>query len=110
LWAVIAMVLAFLAFRGHNWARITLVVSSAVTFVACLAAFPRGLAPIIVGAPFTSLLFTAAAHDWFARRTRATYPPAYYTPPRQEPSRQEPRQEYDAPPGRDEQEPPSNVW
>jgi hypothetical protein len=110
LWAVIAMVLAFLAFRGHNWARITLVVSSAVTFVACLAAFPFGLAHMIVAAAVIVLLFTGGANDWFARRTRATYPPAYYTPPRQEPSRQEPRQEYDAPPGRDEQEPPSNVW
>jgi len=110
LWAVIAMVLAFLAFRGHNWARITLVVSSAVTFLVCLAAFPFGLAHMIVAAAVIVLLFTGGANGWFARRTRPTYPPAYYAPPRQEPPGQEPRQEYDAPPGRDEQEPPSNVW
>ncbi|HET7356712.1 MAG TPA: hypothetical protein VFJ09_08565 [Nocardioidaceae bacterium] len=102
LWAVIAMVLAFLAFRGHNWARITLVVSSAVTFVACLAAFPFGLAHMIVAAAVIVLLFTGGANDWFARRTRPTYPPAYYPPQRP--------QEYGAPPERDEQDPPSNVW
>src|SRR5690348_3804268 len=31
LWCAVAMVLAFLTFRGHNWARITLVVSAAVS-------------------------------------------------------------------------------
>jgi hypothetical protein len=75
-----------------------------------VAAFPWGLAQFSVAAAVLVVVFTGGAHDWFARRTRATYPPAYYAPPRQEPSRQEPRQEYDAPPGRDEQEPPSNVW
>ena len=109
LWAVIAMVLAFLAFRGHNWARITLVVSSAVTFLVCLAAFPFGLAHMVVAAAVIVLLFTGGANNWFARRARPTYPAAYYPPPRQG-ADAPPRQEYDEPPGRDEQDPPSNVW
>jgi hypothetical protein len=101
-------VLAFLAFRGHNWARITLVVSSAVTFLVCLAAFPFGLAHMIVAAVVIVLLFTGGANGWFARRTRPAYPPGYYPP--QQAHDVPPRQEYDAPPGRDEQDPPSNVW
>ncbi|KRB78646.1 hypothetical protein ASE01_05190 [Nocardioides sp. Root190] len=44
LWALAAIVLAGLTFVGHNWARITLVVSAAcaalVTLVMCLAAPP----------------------------------------------------------------------
>ncbi len=115
LWAVAAMVLAFLAFRGHNWARIVLVVSAAITFVVCLAAFPFGLAHMIVAGAVVVLLFTGGANDWFAGRGRAVYPPYGQWPP-QGPQGlpqgfpQGPPQGPAQPPPPEEQEPPRNVW
>ena len=111
-WCVVSMVLAFLAFRGHNWARITLVVSAAVAALFGAFAFPTGLAHAIVAAAVIVLLFTGGANDWFARRSRPSYPPAYYPPQHPQGYGAPPQhpQEYGGPPQRDEKDPPSNVW
>ncbi len=73
LWSVIAIVLAALAMKGRNWARITLVVSSAVTAVFALLAI-TSLLPVIwlVGAvAVIVLLFTGGANEWYAEKARS---------------------------------------
>jgi hypothetical protein len=74
LWAVIAMVLAFLAFRGHNWARITLAVSCGFTILFSLLGITSGisLVTLIAAIVVLVLLFTGGAGAWF--RPQPSYP------------------------------------
>jgi len=110
-WCAAAMVLAFLTFRGHNWARITLVVSAAVTLLFGLFAFPVTLAHLIVAAAVIVLLFTGGANAWFAgRAAHPSYgpPPGSGYGPLPGQGHQPPRQGHQPPP--DDRQPPRNVW
>lgn len=82
-WCLAAMVLAFLAYRRQNWARITLVISAATTLVFSLAALPFSLLNMIGAGATIVLLFTGGANQWFSRRTGGypSYPQQY--PPQQ---------------------------
>lgn len=65
-WSVAAMVLAWFAYRGANWARITLVVSSAMTVLVSLAAFPVGILHTLGAGAVIGLLFLGGANEWFS--------------------------------------------
>ncbi|MFC5727330.1 MULTISPECIES: hypothetical protein [Nocardioides] len=70
LWALAAIVVAYLTFRGHNWARITLAVSSAVAGATCLALAlgnPGLIVLVVVLATCTWLLLRADVTAWFQR-------------------------------------------
>lgn len=66
-WAVVAIVLGWFAYRGVNWARITLVVSSSVALLVSLATFPVGLLHTLGAGAVIALLFAGGANDWYAR-------------------------------------------
>lgn len=68
-WSAIAMVLAFLAMRRSNAARIGLVVSSALTALLSLFAIMSGASVVtLVGAVAVIVcLFTGGAGPWYAR-------------------------------------------
>lgn len=72
-WSVIAIVLAALAMKGRNRARITLVVSAAVTAVFALLAITSLLSGIwLIGAvTVIVLLFTGGANEWYAEKSRS---------------------------------------
>jgi hypothetical protein len=70
LWAIAAIVLAYLTFRRHNWARITLAVSSAVAGVTALAMSignPALILLVAILAISTWLLLRADVAAWFRR-------------------------------------------
>ncbi|CAN5148717.1 hypothetical protein BH18ACT9_BH18ACT9_18290 [soil metagenome] len=104
-WSLGAIVLAVLAFRRLNWARITLVVSAAVAGLlaaALSAVFGGGWVPLTlaaVAAVTVVLLFTGGANRWYADKPRPPHssggPPAPgqpgHQPPHQPPAMQEPR-------------------
>ena len=65
-WAVAAMLLAWLTWRRHDWARWLLAISAGAVLVAAAFAFPFGL-PLQVGCAATiGLLFAPASRAWFA--------------------------------------------
>jgi len=70
LWCVAAIVLAILALRRFNWARITLVVSSAVTVAVSALSITGGVSVItLLGAiAVIVLLFTGGAGEWYRGR------------------------------------------
>jgi hypothetical protein len=70
LWCLIAVVLAIFVLRRSNGARITLVVSSAMTALVSLLAIGTLVSVVtLIGAiAVIVLLFTGGANDWFARR------------------------------------------
>lgn len=72
-WSVIAIVLAALAMKGRNWARITLVVSAAVTALVALLGITSLLSGIwLIGAvAVVVLLFTGGANEWYAEKSRS---------------------------------------
>ena len=78
-WCVSAIVLAALAFRGHNWARILLAVSAAFAALFSIAAFPVGLLVTVAAGITVAMLLVPASNDWFAGRPSRTAP-QYYTP------------------------------
>jgi hypothetical protein len=65
-WGIAAMVLAWFTYRRANWARITLVVSSAMTALVSLVAFPVGLLHTLGAGAVAALLFMGGANEWFA--------------------------------------------
>jgi hypothetical protein len=71
-WCAFAAVLAVLAFRRIEWARIVLVVSAAITAVLCLIGAAVGglllLVPLIASVACIALLMRADTRPWFARR------------------------------------------
>jgi hypothetical protein len=75
-WCLIATILGFLVMRRSNAARITLVVSSAVTAVFSLIGIASGVSAItlIAAIAVIVLLFTGGAGDWFKRRSAAQVP------------------------------------
>jgi hypothetical protein len=127
-WCLIAMVLAFLAFRRANWARITLAVSAGVTALVSIVALPVTAGNLISAAAVVVLLFTGGANQWYARRPGyPSYPGPYGGPPPggspggqpprypgeqppRYPGEQPPRYPGEQPPSGDQQQPPKNVW
>jgi hypothetical protein len=69
-WCVIACILAALVLRRSNAARITLVVSSAVTALFSLLAITSLVSAVTLLAAVATivLLFVGGANDWFKRR------------------------------------------
>lgn len=78
IWCLIATILGFMVLRRSNAARITLVISSAITALLSLLAIGSGISAITLIAAIATivLLFTGGAGDWFARRNPAA-PAAY---------------------------------
>lgn len=66
-WCLAAMVLALLAFRRQNWARIVLVVSAAISILLGLVAFPFDVLHLIAAGAVIALLFTGGANRWYSR-------------------------------------------
>jgi hypothetical protein len=79
-WAVVACVLAFLTWRGHNWARITLAVSAGMTALFSLLAIPVSLVHLVAAAAVVGLLFSPASNQWFRARAAGRLPPPPYPP------------------------------
>lgn len=77
LWCLIALVLGFLVLRRSNGARITLVVSSAVTAIISLLGIGSGVSALtlIAAIAVIVLLFTGGAGDWFKRKNAAASMP-----------------------------------
>ena len=77
-WSVIAIVLAALAMKGRNWARITLVVSAVMAALFSLLAITSLFSVIwLVGAvAVIVLLFTGGANEWYAEQSRKGAPTA----------------------------------
>lgn len=105
-WCLAAIVLAVLAYRRVNWARVMLVVSAALTVLLSLVAITSLISaiPLIVAGAVVVLLFTGGANEWYSRKGgflpgRRSFPPPG-----------DPQQYGGQPPGRDAQEPPKNVW
>lgn len=74
-WSFAAVALAVLAFRRVGWARIALVVSSAMTVLFSFGALPSSLLLMIPAAATIVLLFTGGANAWYARRPGSFGPP-----------------------------------
>jgi len=76
LWCLIALILGFLVLRRSNAARITLVVSSAVTALVSLIGIGSGVSALtlIAAIAVIVLLFTGGAGDWFKRKNAAAVP------------------------------------
>jgi hypothetical protein len=77
IWGVVAMVLAWFAYRRANWARITLVVSAGMTALFSLVAFPVGLLHTLGSIAVVALLFTGGANEWYARRGGQGFPGSF---------------------------------
>eukprot|EP01031_Cornospumella_fuschlensis_P019094 gene19094-23392_t len=69
-WCISAIVLGVLTLRRRNWARIMLVVSSAVTALFSLLGITSGISALtlIAAIAVIVLLFTGGANQWFAKR------------------------------------------
>jgi len=87
-WCLSSMVLAVLAYRGQNWARVLLAVSAAFAGLFSLAAFPVGLLVTVAAGVTVALLLVPASNDWFAGR--APRSAGYYAPYGQPPAGQAP--------------------
>lgn len=72
-WCLIATILGFLVLRRSNGARITLVISAAMTAILSLLGIASGISAItlIAAIAVIVLLFTGGAGDWFKRRNAA---------------------------------------
>ncbi|HEU4513197.1 MAG TPA: hypothetical protein VFR87_08825 [Nocardioidaceae bacterium] len=79
-WGASAMVLAWFAYRRSNWARIALVVSSGLTLVFSVVAFPVGLLHTLGAGAVIALLFIGGAQQWYSRRGGPGGYPGPYQP------------------------------
>lgn len=71
-WSLIAIVLAVLAMRRQNWARITLVISAVLSLALSLLGTIAAVFPAVwlIGAiAVIVLLFTGGANQWYAGRS-----------------------------------------
>jgi len=75
-WCLIACILAALVLRRSNAARITLVVSSAMTALISLLGIGSGVSAItlLAAVAVIVLLFVGGANDWFKGKGRQTIP------------------------------------
>lgn len=71
IWCVVAFVVAIFAFRRHNWARIVLVVSAAMSALLCLVTIASGVSavPLLASIATIVLLFVGGANGWYSRRS-----------------------------------------
>lgn len=69
-WCLSAIVLGILTLKRHNWARIMLVVSAAVSALLSLLGITSGVSALtlIASVAVIVLLFTGGANQWFAKR------------------------------------------
>jgi len=104
-WAAAAIVLAWFAYRRANWARITLVVSSAMTLLLSLLGIPFGLLHTLGAGAVIVLLFTGGANEWFTRRPAAQGYPGPFQPYGQPPQQGQQPPPYGQPPQQGQQSP-----
>jgi len=77
IWSLIALVMAFLAMRRQNWARIVTVVSAAMTALLSLL----GIASVVSGLTLIAavaaivLYFVGGANEWYSRKNAQQQPP-----------------------------------
>jgi hypothetical protein len=81
LWALVACVLAVFVWRGHNWARILLAISSVLAALFCLVTVPLSVLHLVASAVVVGLLFSPAANQWFRDRSVRRPPPGPPAPP-----------------------------
>lgn len=77
-WSLIAIGLAVLTWRGHNWARIVLILSTVVMVLLCLLGIPVTLPLLLAGLAVLMALVAPPARGYFRRSGRfgAAVPPA----------------------------------
>jgi hypothetical protein len=73
-WSVGAIVLAWFAWRRHNWARYLLAASAVVTLLVGTVAFPVGLPHQIACALAAGGLFAPKSRAWYAGQQAPTPP------------------------------------
>ncbi|HET6626716.1 MAG TPA: hypothetical protein VFG63_10020 [Nocardioidaceae bacterium] len=124
IWCLSAIVLAVLAYRRQNWARITLVVSAGFAALFSLLAITSlvSVITLLTAGATIALLFTGGANQWFSRKRPGypSYPSApygnQYGGPQQSGQyggQQQGGQQYGGPGDSgtgDRNDPPSNVW
>ncbi len=66
IWSLSALVLAVLTWRGHNWARILLMMSSVVMVLLCVVGLPVSLPLLLAGGVVVTLLMMPQAREYFA--------------------------------------------
>lgn len=74
-WALAAIVLAFLTWRRHDWARYLLAVSAGIALLLSFLAFPAGLVHGLACAVSLGALFSVPARAWFRAPRQQTLPP-----------------------------------
>lgn len=111
-WSLSALVLAVLTWRGHNWARILLIMSSVVMVLLCVVGLPVTLPLLLAGGAVVALLLMPQAREYFTGG-RFIAPPSAPTGPAPWGSAQD-QSPYGPPPSqgtqppRDQLPPPSN--
>ncbi len=101
-WAVGALVLAWLTWRRHNWARWLLAGSAAATVVVAIFAFPIGVLHQLAAVLTIVGLFGTAARNWFAPRSWAPGGPPASGPPHSGPDSGSDSGSHFGPPGESE--------
>jgi hypothetical protein len=88
-WSLGAVVLAYLTWRRHDWARYLLAVSAGLALLVGAIAFPIGILHQLACAATIGTLFSPRSRAWFARRTTPPAPrqgPPPPAPPAQPPT------------------------
>lgn len=72
LWSLAALVLAIFAMKRHNWARILVVVSAAISAIVSLIGITGGISIISLIASVAAIVlyFTGGAGDWYRRKNQ----------------------------------------
>ncbi len=75
IWCVIAIVLAVLAMRRQNWARITLVISAAMSALLSLLSITAVLPVLTLAGSIAAIVLylTGGANAWYSRKNPAAY-------------------------------------
>lgn len=82
LWTLAAAAVAVFVLRGHEWARVLLLVSAGVSAVVGLAAFPASVFHVVGSAVALGLLLSRSASAWFRhRRSTPANAAAVWAPP-----------------------------
>jgi hypothetical protein len=71
LWCSAALALAWFAWRGHNGARIGLIVSAAIAGLVSVLVLPVSVAHLIACGAVIGLLLSPPAREWFSGPTRS---------------------------------------
>ena len=74
-WSLGAIVLAWFAWRRHNWARYLLAASAVVTLLVGVVAFPVGIPHQIACALAAGGLFAPRSRAWYAGQQAPAPPP-----------------------------------